>query len=107
LFPALSWIFENRFLPNPIHLGWQGTFALPDSQGHLGVRLHQAARKADQHPLLVLDLSATGLGEDKSLAAVWKWFDLAHEFIVRGFSELTSDKIQKDIWKRHDESQER
>ena len=30
------------------------------------------------------------------------WFDLAREWIVCGFADLTGDEIQKTIWGRHD-----
>jgi len=28
------------------------------------------------------------------------WFDLAHEWIVRGFTDLTEKEMQETIWKR-------
>ena len=31
---------------------------------------------------------------------MWNWFDLAHEWIVRGFADLTTEKIQQNIWRR-------
>jgi len=47
-----------------------------------------------------LELTAKGLGEEKTNEAIRSWFDLAHEWIVRGFTELTEEEVQKTIWKR-------
>jgi hypothetical protein len=56
------------------------------------------------HPIMrqLIQLTATGLGADKSMDAVWEWFEVAHEWIVCGFTDLTGATIQKDIWKRID-----
>ena len=34
--------------------------------------------------------------------AVWEWFEVGHEWIVCGFTDLTGATIQKDIWQRID-----
>jgi len=101
--PELDWCTENeRFLPEPLHLGWQASFAFPEDRGRLQVKLKQATRKIDNCPIFILDVSARGLGADKSLDAIWSWFELAHEWIVCGFTDLTSKEIQTSIWERTD-----
>jgi len=52
--------------------------------------------------MLILQITASGLGADKSNNAVWEWFEVAHEWIVCGFTDLTGAKTQKDIWQRID-----
>lgn len=62
----------------------------------------QATRTKDKVPLLVLELMKTrAIGESASKEAIREWFDLAHEWIVRGFTDLTTTEIQK-IWERED-----
>ena len=102
VFRDFTWSSNERFLPPPVGLGGQASFSLPKDKGRLNVTLQQGARKIDKHPILVLQLTATGLGADKSMDAVWEWFEVAHEWIVCGFTDLTGATIQKDIWQRID-----
>ncbi len=102
--PDLDWRSDNkRFLPDPRHLGWQASFALPEDKGRLHVKLEQGLRKIDNRPVFILEISARGLGADKSLDAIWNWFELAHKWIVCGFTDLTGKKIQTSIWEREDD----
>lgn len=99
--PDLNWRSDNgRFLPEPLSLGWQTTFALPDDKGRLHVNLLQG--QIDDRPVLRLDITARWLGVNESLDTIWGWFDVAHEWIVRGFTDLTSREIQSTIWERED-----
>jgi uncharacterized protein (TIGR04255 family) len=93
---------DDRFLPEPVRLAGHISFPLPEDKGHLNLRLQEGERKADKNPVLILHNSAQGLGANKSMEAVWEWFEVAHEWIVRGFADLTGPTIQKDIWKRMD-----
>lgn len=102
IFRDLTWDSGKRFLPPPKGLGGQAIFALPDGKGDLNILLQQGSRKADNHPMLILRISARGLGDDKSMDAAWEWFDVAHEWIVCGFTDLTVPTIQNDIWHRTD-----
>ncbi len=90
---------KNDFLPMPDKVNWQIGFPLPEHQGSLRVSLKQAIRKEDKVPLLVLELKTIGISPSTSKKAIRDWFNLAHEWIVRGFTEITSPKIQK-IWER-------
>lgn len=99
--PELEWrSSDSRFLPEPRSLGWKTIFALPEDKGRFIVKLDQVERRIDSQPMFRLEISAKGLGVDKSLDAVWAWFVIAHEWIVRGFADITSEEIQKSIWRR-------
>jgi uncharacterized protein (TIGR04255 family) len=89
----------GRFLPSPENVTWQANFTLPEKKGNLVVNLKQAIRTEDKVPLLVLELTARGLGESTSKIAVREWFDLAHEWIIRGFTDLTTSEIHR-FWER-------
>ena len=90
----------DRFLPKPNRVSWQTEFALPNNMGVLSVNLKEATRIEDKKPLFILELITRGIGEATGEKAIRKWFDLAHEWIVRGFADLTTNEIQKDIWGR-------
>jgi uncharacterized protein (TIGR04255 family) len=86
---------QNRFLPKPANVSWQTRFSLPDDKGWLIAKLNQGKRKEDELPVLVLELAARGMSPDMR-----QWFDLAREWIVRGFDDLTTAKIQTTNWGR-------
>ena len=88
---------KERFLPNPEKVAWQTEFSLPEKKGHLIVNLKQATRTEDKVALLVLELKTRGIGESANKEDIRKWFDLAREWIVRGFTDLTTPEIHK-IW---------
>jgi uncharacterized protein (TIGR04255 family) len=97
--PDFTWQKEkHHFLPNPANVAWQVRFELPEGKGWLNVKLNQATRKGV--PSLILELTARGFGAEKTAEAIRNWFDLAHEWIVRGFTDLTKKEIQETIWKR-------
>jgi uncharacterized protein (TIGR04255 family) len=95
IFPDLSWRPEARFLASPeggdIRLG----FRLPGDSGRLHVRVREGKRKVDGTRLFMLELTARGFQDDAQA-----WFDRAHEWIVRGFADLTSAEMQEQVWQR-------
>jgi len=74
---------------------------LPEDNGNLIVSLKHAIRTEDKVPLLVLELKTTGIEESNGHDGIRGWFDLAREWIVRSFTDLTTSEIQK-IWGRED-----
>ena len=84
----------GRFLPNPNKISWQTEFLLPEDKGHLYVSLKSAIRVEDKVPLIVLDLTARGFSE-----AMPEWYNMAREWIVRGFTDLTTPEAHK-IWEK-------
>lgn len=90
----------GRFLPEPENVTWQTNFKLPENKGHLTVSLKQAIRTEDKVPLIVFELTARGPVESNDKNNILKWFDLAHEWIVRGFVDLTTQDVQENIWER-------
>jgi uncharacterized protein (TIGR04255 family) len=92
---------ENRFLPNPEKVSWNKEFLLPQEKGSLTVILKQGVKIDDKIPLLILELRTRGLCESMQQEGFREWFDLAREWIVRGFTDLTTPEIQK-LWERED-----
>ena len=90
---------KGRFLPNPEKVAWQTEFPLPENKGHLIVNLKQATRTEDGVTLLVLELKTRRICESPDKEDIREWFDLSHEWIVQGFTDLTTAEIQK-IWER-------
>lgn len=87
-----------RFLPVPTGITWQARFPLSGDAGALNVRLAQATRTPDSTPGLRLELQAIGNAKERSEDEMYNWFGLAHEWIVRGFEDLTEPRVQQEIW---------
>lgn len=100
--PDLKWRNTERFLPIPTSTAWTGVFTLPEDFGRLTVNLKHGQRRMDGNPLYILEFSAKGLGGDVSDSRIDEWFDLAHEWIVRGFCDFTDVDIQREFWERKD-----
>ena len=101
IFSDFTWNqVAERFLPEPENVTWQTNFKLPEDSGHLTVSLKQAIRTEDKAPLIVFELTARGPAESNVKDSILKWFDLAHEWIVRGFVDLTTQEIQTKVWER-------
>jgi uncharacterized protein (TIGR04255 family) len=101
VFPDFSWrSSEERFLPDPEVISWQTSFLLPDRSGRLHESIRLGKRRKDGCPVFLLELTARGIGNDKSRSAMWSWFDIAHEWIVRGFTDITGERLHKTVWRR-------
>jgi uncharacterized protein (TIGR04255 family) len=100
-FPDFSWRpSKDRFLPDPEAINWQTSFVLPERSGRLHESIRLGKRRKDGRPAFLLELTVRGIGNDKTQSGMWSWFDVAHEWIVCGFADLTAETIQKNVWRR-------
>jgi len=90
----------GRFLPSPDAINWRTAFPLPNEEGRLHTAIRQMQRPTDQEPVLLFELTARGIPRDRSRDSMWAWFDLAHEWIVRGFTDLTAENVRRNVWKQ-------
>jgi uncharacterized protein (TIGR04255 family) len=99
LFTDFSWQSRGgRFLPAPDLSTWRAVFPLSDGRGSLTAEVTPATLGVDGPQIIRLELSAKGVVIDKD--DPFAWFDLAHEWIVRGFADITQLSVQKFCWKR-------
>lgn len=94
-FPDLAWRADSRFLVAPEGGEHRLTFRLPDKSGRLHVRFRDGRRTADGARIFILELTARGFLPDAPA-----WFEMAHDWIVRGFADLTSSEMQEKTWQR-------
>ena len=87
------------FLPSPELFGWESRYKLPEGNGRLHIVAQPALRARDLKLVLSLNLTARGFPGTSSEAGVLAWFGLAHEWIVRGFEELTHGTMH-DFWEK-------
>lgn len=101
VFPDFSWNFgRERFIPVPEAINWKSVFQLPEQTGRLHVSIRSANRLSDSKPILLLELTARGIGKEQSQDAMWSWLDTARTWIVRTFADLTDERLQKNFWGR-------
>jgi len=103
IFPDIAWRRETKkFLPPPVGGTWAAAFDMPNGMGRLSVRAQPGVRdvKDDEREIILLELTANGPATKVTSAR--EWFDVGHEWIVRGFADLTSVQMQRDVWKRKD-----
>ena len=102
IIPDFTWrLLTGRFLPTPEKVTWATSFLLPESKGDLKVNLKQGIRILNRVPVMLLELKAAGPSSSTDKKAMLDWFDLAHEWIVRGFTDLTATEAHK-LWERED-----
>ncbi len=101
IFRGFDWQQDsNSFLPSPSGVVVHAEYPLPDGQGKLTVKLLHGNRRTDNAEIYSFNLSARGIGPDTSDAGMRQWFDMAREWIVRGFTDLTTSEIQESAWGR-------
>lgn len=101
LFKDVVWHGDGaRFLPYPEKMSWAVSFALPDGQGTLSARLKPAVRVADQQEVMQLEMVASNPVKERSVDSLTSWYDVAHEWVVKGFDDLIHLEAQEKFWGR-------
>jgi uncharacterized protein (TIGR04255 family) len=100
VFPDFNWRLESRFLGHPEKMNWRTSFVLPNSAGRLHLTIQSALRRQDMLPLFIVELTVRGISGPRTLEGMWPWFDMAREWIVRGFADVTGPDLQKNVWRR-------
>jgi uncharacterized protein (TIGR04255 family) len=85
------------FLPVPQATNMAWSFLLPDAKGNMNVSTNRLTRP-DGRSAVLLTLACSGPSANESYS-LDEWFGTAHEWIVRGFTDLTTKEAQ-EIWKR-------
>lgn len=105
IFPDLAWRSDSkRYLPIPVGGIWTAAFAIPNGMSRLNVRAHPGVRtvKDGKQEVLILELTVNGTVDSTKSVPAREWFDIAHEWIVKGFADLSSMDAQRRLWKRKD-----
>lgn len=100
IFRDFFWHENPRFLPKPIDISLDLQFALPEQKGRLVAKVKQSKLLEGNVPIFVLDLTTRGIGLTKDRSGIRDWFNTAHEWIVCGFADITTDTVQKEVWGR-------
>ena len=94
-------IKPKRFLPEATNFSWVTLYSLPDEAGTLTIDA-KSAQRVDDADVRVVQLTVTVRGKmsGEGKFGVRNWFDVAHNYIVKGFADSTDLKIQSDVWRK-------
>jgi uncharacterized protein (TIGR04255 family) len=95
-----TWESVDRFLSEADQFNSSFSFRMPNDVGRLHTVCRLGQHRKTGERVLSLELVARGMPSSKKLPDMWSWFDVAHEWIVRGFTDLTEERIQQEEWRR-------
>jgi uncharacterized protein (TIGR04255 family) len=99
VFPDFSWRRGDRFLTPPDFFQFRTTHQLPNDN-RLFLSIVSAKTKSDQTPVLRFDLTARSSDLNLKGDEIWDWYKQANIWIVDSFLDLTSNAMQREVWKR-------
>ena len=98
-------LLAGTFLPEAEDGAVRLRFVIPGEAGKPIGRLHVALQpawmKADNSPILTLNLTARGMPLGEGVEGAFAFFDLGRRWIVRGFADLTTPEMHR-VWERMD-----
>lgn len=90
---------ESDFLPPPEDSRWAARWLIPGSSdlplGRLIASAEPATRQSDQRETYLLTMTAKFPGALAGLKQIIEKVDLGHEWIVKGFADLTTKQMQE------------
>ncbi|PJA78298.1 MAG: hypothetical protein CO149_04795 [Nitrospirae bacterium CG_4_9_14_3_um_filter_51_5] len=91
--------FSGDFLNTPETITCNMAFTIPGKKGRLHISICPAIRMSDGKKIFNVELTARGKPNTSDVNAILEWFDIGHEWIVKGFTDLTTDHMHQ-IWRR-------
>jgi uncharacterized protein (TIGR04255 family) len=90
---------SGNFLSDPEAVTFNSRYLLPEKRGRLHVSMQPVIRRRDAKEILRLILTVRGKPNSSELDVIIEWLDLGHEWVVRGFADVTTDEMHR-IWGR-------
>lgn len=106
LYPTQKWL-DAPWLKEPSVFNFSWIVPDADTQRNMSIQSVTGVDFSSGEPLLRLDIVVQGDIPEESYTITSedfkKWFDESHTSIVKTFSSLTSDDVQKTAWEKVDE----
>lgn len=97
--------YSDQFLGQPEDVALKIRYVIPGADGRPAGRLHvsvqPAVRLSDRRPIYIMELTARGAPLSPDLEGAYRFFGLGHEWIVRGFTSITTQEMHQ-VWERED-----
>jgi uncharacterized protein (TIGR04255 family) len=91
--------YSDGFLSDPESVNFNVRYLLPEKAGRLHISMQPAIRRHDAKEILRLTLTARGKPRSSELTSIKDWLNLGHEWIVRSFTDITTEEMHK-VWGR-------
>ena len=99
IFRDICWVKDKRFLPAPSRLNSVYLFPIEEIKAMLSASIGLIQLAKDGKNVLKLEMSVKGPLQDHTDSTMRAWCDVAREWIVRGFADLTTPEMHKK-WER-------
>lgn len=93
IFKDIEWKNGSRFLPPPARVNMVYWFPIEQIKAMLSANIGLVQLVKDGKNMLKLELSVKGPIQDHTDTAMMDWCAIAHEWIVRGFADLTTPEM--------------
>jgi uncharacterized protein (TIGR04255 family) len=90
---------SEGFLPAPEATMISGSFLMPRDAGRLHFSVQRVLLPPAQQDGVQIQLSARGRPASGAMSDILAWMDMGREWVVRGFTDLTTPEAHK-LWKR-------
>ncbi|MEE3715278.1 TIGR04255 family protein [Tumidithrix elongata RA019] len=100
VFPDIVWRNnQDRFLIEPESINWNTTFLLPENKGRIHINIRTLKQIDNQEQKFLMDITVRGIDPNQSsLEGLSDWFNLAHNWVIQSFTDLTSLEMQNSVW---------
>ena len=88
---------KAAFLPTPERVNMNIVYPFDDNAGRLYVSFGPVIRARDGKEVLQMTLTARGAPKSSNDEDVFAWLDLGRKWVVRGFSDFTTDTMHR-VW---------
>ncbi|MCK4625225.1 MAG: TIGR04255 family protein [Phycisphaerae bacterium] len=100
IFTTFAWRTRSDFLPIPDNARWSLRFLLPDKMGRLHVDVVPVRVQPNNDLAIRFSLTVRGKPSNiEDTASLSQWYDLAREWIVKGFADLIDEKTDA-LWEK-------
>lgn len=90
---------SDEFLPEPERVMMKAQYVMGERRGRLRITVKPAIRRRDGKEILIIELTARGKPNSSQLDDIVEWFELGHQWIVKGFTSFTGKQMHQ-IWER-------
>lgn len=94
---------SKKFLNKMKGMSFVTNYSLPNEEGIFATKLDSAIHNESKKEILRLTMLAKGITKERSLSDLPRWFNMAHEWIVLGFEDITTINAQTDVWRKRND----
>lgn len=102
VFPCWTGKSLGEFLPAPENVSFDVSYRFPEDRGRLRVSVKPAIRHNDGAQVIQMNVTARGKPKGSDRDSILEWMDLGRDWVVRGFTDFTSEGMHS-LWQKRGE----